>query len=421
MVKHLDATFVYRYNIKCYYRNKFDREAVLENKEAEKRLMNCLTNPEFVEYAKYDQTNDRITVKSENFKVTIDPVSKFLDVPGFKKFYYDLLLRQGIIRKSKKKFGKLKLQPGTIIKGTAIALLLAAVLTAFVSRTEMLNIDGTSNTPTEIVQQIKAEEPLSFATLELEQEDDEIKPQTLDIKYAQVETTMTEKAEVPTQVEYIEETVITREEDLSNSEKVNDIKENYMNEINEICELYGLNPNLMLAIASQESYGYHSTDTSNAAIGLFQMEKGVWVGHTVNYINPYTGQTETITIQTSDLQDLKKNISLAFRYFKDECLVNANDNIFVAIQYYNYGYGNLNRVLDEYARIKGCTREDVINNQDDLGWMDYLYIIEEGDLDYIPHMMRYIDLEQFKIDFGITNEQLEQIDGIDVEIVKRAK
>lgn len=421
MVKHLDATFCYSYGVRCYYINKFGNASAINNKEAETKLMLCLENYEFIENAKYDQEKDKITIRSKNFNVTISPASKFLDVPGFKKFYYDLLLRQGIIRKSKKKFGKLKLQPGTIIKGTAIALLLAAVLTAFVSRTEMINIDGTSNTPTEIVQQIKDEEPLSFATLELEQEDDEIKPQTLDRKYDQVETTITESTEVPTQVEYIEETVITREEDLSNSKKVNDIKENYMNEINEICELYGLNPNLMLAIASQESYGYHSTDTSNAAIGLFQMEKGVWVGHTVNYINPYTGQTETITIQTSDLQDLKKNISLAFRYFKDECLVNANGNIFVAIQYYNYGYGNLNKVLDEYARVKGCSRQEVINDQDDLGWMNYLHIINEGDLDYIPHMMRYIDIEQFITDFDITNEQIEQIDGIDVEIVKRTK
>ena len=421
MVKHLDANFYYQYNASCYYRNKFDRESVLNNKEAENKLMNCLLNPEFIENAKYDSEKDIIVVRSNNFKVTINSVSKYLDVPGMKEFYYNLLQRQGIIKKTTKKHGKFKLQPNTIVKGTAVALVLAAVLTAFVSRTEMINIDGTSNTPTEIIQQIKDEEPLSFATLELEQEDDEIKTQTLDIKYDQVETTMTERTELPTQVEYIEEIVITREEDLSNSEKVNDIKENYMNEINEICELYGLNPNLMLAIASQESYGYHSTDTSNAAIGLFQMEKGVWVGHTVNYINPYTGQTETITIQTSDLQDLKKNISLAFRYFKDECLVNANGNVFVAIQYYNYGYGNLNKVLDEYARVKGCSRQEVINNQDDLGWMNYLHIINEGDLDYIPHLMRYIDIEQFIADFGITNEQIEQIDGIDVEIVKRTK
>ena len=35
--------------------------------------------------------------------------------------------------------------------------------------------------------------------------------------------------------------------------------------------------------------------------------------------------------------------------------------------------------------------------------------------------MRYIDIEQFIADFDITNEQIEQIDGIDVEIVKRTK
>ena len=81
----------------------------------------------------------------------------------------------------------------------------------------------------------------------------------------------------------------------------------------------------------------------------------------------------------------------------------------------------LNKVLDEYARVKGCSRQEVINNQDDLGWMNYLHIINEGDLDYIPHLMRYIDIEQFITDFGITNEQIEQIDGIDVEIVKRTK
>lgn len=440
MVKHLDANFYYHYNASCYYRNKFDREAVLNNKDAENKLMNCLLNPEFIENAKYIQEKDIIVVRSNNFKVTINSVSKYLEVPGMKEFYYNLLVRQGIIKKTTKKHGKFKLQPNTIVKGTAVALILSAVLTVFVSRTEIIDIDGTTRTPTEIVHQIKDENPLAFEKLDVEvSENDDIeythvsKTQEPTIENTKEEPTTIETTEPTTKVEYIEETIITRQDNFSEGNKVKTIKDNYFDIINNMCEVYELDTNLMLAIISREADtdGYHSTRTDKAAIGLCQLEKGVWLNYHTNYYNPHNGSWENITIGIEDLQDLYKNISLACRYFKKDCLPYANfangdlndpnGNIFVAIQCYNFGFGNMDKALGEYARIKGCSIQDVIENKDDLGWLDYLSVPKQGNPNYIQGVMSFIDIDLFADEFGITSEQLNQIDGINAKVEKRIK
>lgn len=423
MVKRLNANFYYIYRPVCYYTNKFGDETSIEKKDAEEKLMNCLINPEFIEYAKYDKDNDKIIVKSDNFRVTIDSVSKYLDVPGMREFYYELLIRQGIVKKVKNKRGKFKLQTGTIIKGTAIALLLAAVLVAVTSRTEFINIDGTK-TPTEIVHQITKSEGFNVAQLDIKYNDSDTKDEK-QLVYQEEETKPV--------VEYVEETVITRVEDNSNCDKINTIKNNYMNVIENMCEIYGLNPNLMLAIACREADtdGLHSTRTDRAAIGLCQLERNVWVNYQTKYYNPHSKQWETIIISVEDLQDLEKNISLACRYFKEDCLTygnfkngdinDPNGNIFVAIQCYNFGFTNMNKALGEYARIKGCTIQDVINDKNDLGWLDYLYVPDQGNPDYIPGVMSFIDIELFAEEFNISNEQLNQIKGINARIEKRIK
>lgn len=161
-------------------------------------------------------------------------------------------------------------------------------------------------------------------------------------------------------------------------------------------EMYNLNPELVLAIATQERGEHSSVEDSGGAIGLMQVQVNVWHNETINVFNYKENKTEEIYMTLDKLKDLEFNIKAGCAIFQD-CLKQFGGNVIAAVQAYNTGPSAVKQIIDTYARSVGKTRSEVLK-ENDLGWLDYRTTEYKGDPEYVEHVLRYfpgseIDLE----------------------------
>lgn len=176
-------------------------------------------------------------------------------------------------------------------------------------------------------------------------------------------------------------------EDRTDTEKYKITKAYYENIIRTISNEYGIAPEIMLAIATQES-GMHTYNSNAPAIGLMQLEKIIWDNNSVTAYNYKKGHYETINITVERLKDLEFNIRIACMYFQN-CLNNSNYNLDVAIQMYNYGYGNIENTFKIYNN-SNIDLQNALKNYDK-EWLNYRKYINEGDSEYLEHVLSYIE------------------------------
>ena len=175
--------------------------------------------------------------------------------------------------------------------------------------------------------------------------------------------------------------------DRTNNTKFINAKNNYNNIITSIANEYGIDPQIMLAIATQES-GIHNINVKGPAMGLMQIELSVWDGKSITAYNHSKKSMETIHITKEKLKDLEFNIRTGCMIFQ-KCLEDSNYNLEVAIQMYNYGYGNILKVFKMYYQ-DNVSLKDAVNSYDD-GWLDYRENIKVGDKEYLEHVMSYVE------------------------------
>ncbi len=180
----------------------------------------------------------------------------------------------------------------------------------------------------------------------------------------------------------------------ADEEKFNITKNNYGNIISKYSHIYGLDENIMLAIATQES-GKHTEIENNGGIGLFQIDTKTWINKEITAYNFETQTYETEFITEEKLKNLDFNIKFACMFFQNN-LYYSNNNIPVSIQMFNYGMGNMNTIFDYMAKEQNCSIIDFYNNPMNLSWLNYTNIInggdkERGDDEYLKHVLAYID------------------------------
>lgn len=192
------------------------------------------------------------------------------------------------------------------------------------------------------------------------------------------------------------ETISINYEDRTSTDKAKISDSNYRSVIEKYSKMYGVDPNLMLAIATQESGDHYNNINFGPAVGLMQIEKSVWKnGGDLTAYNFETNSWETITI-TSDgyndfinnLSDLDYNVKVGCMIFQ-QSLIYMDYNILASIQCYNMGYGNMQTIFDNYCADTGLTKQQVLENQFDCGWLNYRNIIPAGDSKYIEHVLSY--------------------------------
>lgn len=168
--------------------------------------------------------------------------------------------------------------------------------------------------------------------------------------------------------------------------------ENFINSDNfdafeKYSEAYNLDPYLLLAIAYGESSLHHQTtlpggeNYNGAAVGICQIEE-TNQGGTISAYNGVTQQTDWVTITSQNVLDYDINVQIGAIMFKN-CLDKYSGNFYIALQAYNYGQGMMDSIISKYAKDKGLSVSQVINNQDDLGWLDYVYDANKNPSKYI--------------------------------------
>lgn len=176
---------------------------------------------------------------------------------------------------------------------------------------------------------------------------------------------------------------IPKEYEVSKLEKT---KDNYYDLICKYSNMYGLDPDLMCAIATQES-GIHSNKLSRYGNGLFQIE-GVHIGETLHPYNYETESEDTVVINENTIVDLEHNIQIGCAIYQD-CLMKMNGNEIAALKAYNLGLGAMNNMINNYCDNTNMTKEEVLNNKLDTGWNNYHSSSYGGDTNYISNVLRY--------------------------------
>lgn len=218
------------------------------------------------------------------------------------------------------------------------------------------------------------------------------KKETTTIKTSNIKKEVTEKKETTTtkkatnKIEY---------GTLSDSDKARKTKELYGDIISKYSQIYGVDSDVMCAIATQER-GIHSDRVDDGgAIGLMQIQVSVWAHETLKAYNNELGRKEEIYVTLDNLRDVSFNIKVACAIFQN-CLKKMDGNYLAAIQCYNMGEGTMGKILRTYCNNNGKSMDEVLKNENDLGWMKYREGYS-GDSAYLEHVMRYYDGESIEV------------------------
>lgn len=176
----------------------------------------------------------------------------------------------------------------------------------------------------------------------------------------------------------------THEENIQNAKRYEALFEKYAHR-------YGLDPNLLMAVAAQESCGEHESNLGNGpAEGIMQVEKSVYIGHSISAYNFETGEEETIQITAEKLQDLETNIQIGAMILRI-CIENNDYNIPLALQTYNFGPGNMNTVLSNCSEQKQISVQELRSSATNNSWLDYRASLEIGDPQYVEHVFSFLE------------------------------
>lgn len=208
--------------------------------------------------------------------------------------------------------------------------------------------------------------------------------------------------------------IVISYEDRSNTEKAQITRAYYGDTIEKYAKMYGLDPKIVIAIATQER-GVHSDKMDpGGATGLMQIQNEVWVGETLTAYNVKTKQHESVLVTKEDLSDVFKNIRYGCMIYQN-CLDYMNGNVLAAIQCYNMGYGNMSKIFKSYSLETGKSTTEILNDITDNGWLQHRNIINVGDQNYIEHVLSWIGPE---IDIGVLDQKS---DSTPITIINESK
>lgn len=170
-------------------------------------------------------------------------------------------------------------------------------------------------------------------------------------------------------------------------EKFIKTKELYYDLIEKYSIKYGLDPNVVLAIATQER-GVHSEEVDDGgAIGLMQIQVSVWNNKSIIVYDYDKNEEITINFSLENISDLEGNINAGCAILQ-QYMMQMNGNKFATIQSYNNGPSAVNDIISSYSYASGKSKDEILENND-LTWLDYRSNKYDGDKDYLEHVLRY--------------------------------
>lgn len=191
--------------------------------------------------------------------------------------------------------------------------------------------------------------------------------------------------------------------DLSYDEKAIITKNKYGDLIEKYAKKCGLDPNLVMGIATQES-GNHEFGLRNGSLGgLMQIEISYWDGKEIEYYDFEDQELSLIKISREAIQNVENNLLVACAILQSE-LRTFNYNILLSTQSYNMGYDNMSKVLDKASKETGIPKTKLINDHNCLEWLNYTDFVDAGDPDYLNNVLRYTGYGYDFYDLSCTKE-----------------
>ena len=181
--------------------------------------------------------------------------------------------------------------------------------------------------------------------------------------------------------------VVLDYEDRSETEKAIETRENYSEIIHYYADMYGLDGDLMLAIATQEKGFHEAKMDEGGGTGIMQIQD-VHDGETLTAYNYYTEQWEEQYVTLESMKDLDNNIKYGCMIYQNYLRM-FNDNPIAATQAYNMGPGTVSNFYDRYCADTGKDKFEVISNPYDIGWMNYINEDRGGDANYLVNVFSY--------------------------------
>lgn len=173
-------------------------------------------------------------------------------------------------------------------------------------------------------------------------------------------------------------------ENITNARRYEDIFITYGN-------MYGVDPNILMAIAAQENCGKHYEALNNAyATGIMQIERSANLNSTVSAYNVQTGQMDSIYVTQEAIEDLETNIKIGAMIFRNK-LEEYNYNIPLALQSYNFGSGNMANSLAMCSDIENIPMDELKSDITNPAWLNYRAYLGVGDSQYIEHIFSFIE------------------------------
>ena len=168
------------------------------------------------------------------------------------------------------------------------------------------------------------------------------------------------------------------------------IKEQYGDVITKYADMYGLDPALVLALATQERGSGHSSKIDDGgAVGIMQIQYNSWINEKIKAYNFEAEEYETIKVDDS-IRTLEGNVKVGCMILQSE--IKKHDyNIIAGLQSYNYGGSRVEKVIKYYAKLVDKDYQEVIDSND-TDWLDYRNkIVKLGDHNYVENVLRWFD------------------------------
>ena len=74
-----------------------------------------------------------------------------------------------------------------------------------------------------------------------------------------------------------------------------------------------------------------------------------------------------------------------------QCIDSTNCNIPLALQEYNFGPGNINKVLNTCSQLENIPIETLEKDPTNNLWLNYRSFLNTGDPEYVEHVFSYLD------------------------------
>ena len=178
-------------------------------------------------------------------------------------------------------------------------------------------------------------------------------------------------------------------EDRSNNSNIENARR-YEDTFKKYANMYGLDKDLLMAIAAQESSGdhYNNLNSNQPGKGIMQIEY-VHIGENLSAHNFETNTEDSIKVDMNTLSDLDSNIKIGAMILRN-CIDSYNCNIPLSLQTYNFGPGNINKVLNSCSSIENISIDKLKNDPTNNSWLNYRSALGIGDPEYVEHVFSYM-------------------------------